>query len=74
MSFHPIRAINSKSYNRINVVSGQVIDTIEIIGEMACKSQMITGMCEKKCMGNVWIDQRGKKYCPHAEGIVFVKQ
>ena len=68
------RSINSRTYNKVRVDNGKIIDVIEIVGEMACKSQMLTGMCEIKCEGNVWIDERGRRFCPHPHGIAYVRK
>jgi hypothetical protein len=66
--------LNNRIYDRIKIDGGQVMDTIEIVGEMPCKSQMLTGACEKKCLSKVWIDKHGNKYCPHPNGIMWIRK
>lgn len=69
MAFH---SINSRTYNRIRIDNGQIINTVEIVGQLMCKAQALTGACEIKCEGNVWVDNKGKRWCPHPIGVAFV--
>lgn len=67
------KKIGSRVYDRIDL-NGNLIDTIEIVGEMPCKAANLTGMCEKKCMGQVWLDSKGHKYCPFPYGVSWVRR
>lgn len=65
-------SINSHIYNRIRIDNGHIIDTVEIVGKLMCKIQALTGACEIKCEGSMWVDNKGKRWCPHLLGVAFV--
>jgi hypothetical protein len=64
--------INRRIYKRVDLHGNQQ-DVIEIVGEMDCKANALSGACEKKCEGKVWIGEKGRKYCPHPYGLAWVR-